>query len=148
MLRFVAYPCLFKKSIDSGRLFGSQKFQATPESYVASQYLFDAAAETFNPNSLTVPGIMCSSVGSLDAMAVFPTFRPSSTSTVTVDDVRFAVRMTKFTGQVLCQVWTYEGKLTMHLQGAKRWHSQATMDMFAEAVRANIEQVSSPATVA
>lgn len=110
---------------------------------MASQHIFDTVADSFDPSSLTVPGIMCSSVGSLDAMGVFTAFRPSSASLVIVEDVRFAVRMTKFTGQVLCQVWTYEGKLAIHLQGAKKWHSQAMIDTFAESVRTIIEQVSS-----
>lgn len=110
--------------------------KTTLEECIAVQHGIEASIPAFDVEPLQSAGITSSSSGDLDKLGLLSRWRPSTSSTITpaivIDKLVLAVRNSW--PAVVCTYWQYDGKLELHLQGARKWHSDEAWAVFEDAV--------------
>ena len=112
--------------------------QTRHETYIAVQNGIEASIPAFRADDLQIPGIMSSSSGNLDQLGLLSKWRPSNPDAVlTLDHLTLAIRVSG--PAVVCTLWEYDGQLTLHLQGARKWQSDEAWRFFGEAARGGVQ---------
>ncbi|KAF5374193.1 hypothetical protein D9758_004592 [Tetrapyrgos nigripes] len=123
------------------------KTKATAKMYHHLSATAEAAAASVRGCQVPWPGVMASSLGSLDKLSLFTRFRPSVSKSdpgtaFSVRQWRFGIR-TAWLCAIAINTWEYDGVLSLNLQGSSRWQTQQSWDYFSNAVTDAFERITS-----
>ncbi|KAK7454654.1 hypothetical protein VKT23_011407 [Stygiomarasmius scandens] len=121
--------------------------KASPRMYHQLATNAEAASSSVKSFSMTTPGVMASSLGSLQKLSWFCQFRPS----VAVSDPRtaFSIKQWRFgirtagSSAIVINTWEYDGILSLNLQASSRWQTDESWNYFSEAVKDAFERITS-----
>jgi hypothetical protein len=92
------------------------------------------------PEAFQLTGVASSSPGNIDKLGFLSKLRPSNPNAgLILDHPTLGVRANS--QAIVCISYEYDGQLTLHLQGARQWHSDEAWKLFGEAMRAGVQGV-------
>ncbi|KAF5367427.1 hypothetical protein D9758_003671 [Tetrapyrgos nigripes] len=121
--------------------------KASPRWYHQLSNNVEAASANVTSFQMAWPGVMASSLGSLQKLSWFCQFRPSVAvsdpdTAFSINQWRFGIRATGALAIVI-NTWEYDGILSLNLQGSKRWQTEKAWDYFTVAVSDGFERITS-----
>ncbi|KAF5371612.1 hypothetical protein D9758_003491 [Tetrapyrgos nigripes] len=118
-----------------------------PHAFHVLDQLNEKMAPQIKNFHLLTQSVVASSLGSVERVGLFQPFAPANAekypnSLFYIEDWIFGMCATNLPARV-GHTWEYNGRLYMNLQGSSKWQTEKSFRLFAESIRARLDQIMS-----